>query len=98
MKINTTEYHLFPVVDDREPEFIRAACGVVAITVTKAADFPDQIAISFLDIEHNPKASLSVDDFDLMVEGASEALDSLGYSNRHTGHGHIIREEEPSAS
>jgi len=99
MKVNTTEYHLFPIVDQREPEFVRAAVGFVAITVTKTEEFPDQVAVAFLDVEHNPKTTINADDFGVLVGGAIKALDSLGHVvTVDVANGMIIQAEEPRAS
>ncbi len=83
MLINTTDYHLFPVVDNDEPEGLRPVRGYVAVTVaySPAADGVRVVDVrfSFLDSDHNTYNSISVELLPMFVSAAKLVVAEMEY-------------------
>ena len=83
MLVNTTEYHLYPVVDTHEPEGVRPVRGFVAAAVThtdtgNGASAGD-LHISFLDADHHQLNSLTAEQVPLFMSAARLVLEELEY-------------------
>lgn len=87
MLVNTTDYHLYPVVDTHEPEGIRPVRGFVSATISYTHNDDEatdpfavgELRISFLDMDHNTYNSLTAEQLPMFMSAAKRVLEELEY-------------------